>query len=186
MATVRTMANNAVAAVKKALGIQSPSKVFYELGGFGGEGFTNAFNDYNTVTYKSGYDMGTSASKGLSEAMSRVSRVIEGDVNTQPTIRPVLDLSDVASGAGTIDSLFGSNRSVGVLAELGPINSAVNRIQNRRSDDSLFAAISDLKNTMQNTSGNTYNINGVTYDNGSELQAAIETIIRAAKVERRR
>lgn len=180
-----SMANKAVNAVKNALGINSPSKVFYELGEFTGEGFTNAFDDYNSITYQSGYDMGTNATKGLSKAMARVSSIIESDVDTQPTIRPVLDLSDVTAGAGIINGLFG-NQSIGVLSELGPISSSINKIQNRGSNDNVISAIADLKQTLQNASGDNYTINGITYGDGSEIQSAIETLIRAAKIERRR
>ena len=33
--------------------------------------------------------------------------------------------------------------------------------------------------------GNTYQINGITYDDGSNVVGAVETLVRAARIERR-
>ena len=39
---------------------------------------------------------------------------------------------------------------------------------------------------MNNSSGgNTYQINGITYDDGSNVRDAVETLIRASLIERR-
>ena len=57
--------------------------------------------------------------------------------------------------------------------------------QNGNIDD-VVSAINKLRKDMGNV-GNTYNsINGVTYDDGSGISDAVETIFRAARVERRR
>ena len=159
---------------------------FYSAGQYLAEGFANGIDNSNlSMMGKAGsYSLDTTATKGLNKAMSQANSIIESGMGSQQTIRPVLDLNDIISDTNEIGNLFGSNKAV--LSELGPVESSINRIQNRRSDDSLLTAILDLKNTLQNASGDTYNINGVSYDNGSEVQAAIETIVRAAILERRR
>ena len=159
---------------------------FYSAGQYLAEGFANGIDNSNlSMMGKVGsYGLDTIATKGLNKAISRANNIIESDMSSQQTIRPVLDLNNIISDTNEIGNLFGSNKAV--LSELGPVESSINRIQNRRSDDSLLTAILDLKNTLQNASGDTYNINGVSYDNGSEVQAAIETIVRAAILERRR
>lgn len=159
---------------------------FYSAGQYLAEGFANGIDNSNlSMMGKAGsYSLDTTATKGLNRAMSQANSIIESGMGSQQTIRPVLDLNDIISDTNEIGNLFGSNKAV--LSELGPVESSINRIQNRRSDDSLLTAILDLKNTLQNASGDTYNINGVSYDNGSEVQAAIETIVRAAILERRR
>ena len=159
---------------------------FYSAGQYLAEGFANGIDNSNlSMMGKVGsYSLDTIATKGLNKAMSQANNIIESGMGSQQTIRPVLDLNNIISDTNEIGNLFGSNKAV--LSELGPVESSINRIQNRRSDDSLLTAILDLKNTLQNASGDTYNINGVSYDNGSEVQAAIETIVRAAILERRR
>ena len=159
---------------------------FYSAGQYLAEGFANGIDNSNlSMMGKVGsYSLDTTATRGLNKAMSQANNIIESGMGSQQTIRPVLDLNDIISDTNEIGNLFGANKAV--LSELGPVESSINKIQNRRSDDSLLTAILDLKNTLQNASGDTYNINGVSYDNGSEVQAAIETIVRAAILERRR
>ena len=43
---------------------------------------------------------------GLSNAISTISDLMDGDMDMQPTIQPVLDLSNVTKGANELNSLF--------------------------------------------------------------------------------
>ena len=61
----------------------------------------------------------------------------------------------------------------------------MNGRQNGGNDD-VISAIKDLRTSIENMSGDTYQINGISIDSGQEIQAAFETILRAAKIERRR
>ena len=60
-------------------------------------------------------------------------------------------------------------------------------VDNRQNGyDDLVSSINILRNDLGNV-GNTYNsINGITYDNGSEISEAVGTLVRAARMERRR
>ena len=182
---VTAVVKAALAAAKKALGIKSPSREFYKIGDFAGQGFVNALGDYTNISYKAGSEMAKSARDGLRYAMSKVVDAIDGDISTQPTIRPVLDLSDVRSGASAISSLLGGGASVGVLAKVGSINSMVNRQIQNGANDSVVSAIEALRKEFKDSDRATYNINGITYDDGSNIVEAVQTLIRAARIERR-
>lgn len=182
-AQAAAMAKAAKQAAEEALGIQSPSKVFYQIGDYTGQGFVNALKDYGDTSYKAGAGMADSARLGLSNAISKITDVVNSDM--QPTIRPVLDLSDVESGAGYVNGLFGNGASLGVMANINAINSSMNRrIQNGANGD-IVSAIDGLRKDLGNISGNSYVINGMTYDDGSNVASAIGDLIRAAKIERR-
>ena len=56
--------------------------------------------------------------------------------------------------------------------------------QNGSAKD-VVNAINDLKGSVGSTNNN-YTINGITYDSGSEVAEAIETLVRATKVGRRK
>ena len=129
--------------------------------------------------------MADSARNGLSKAISKVGDLIQNGIDTQPTIRPVLDLTDVESGAGTINGIFGMRPSVGVLSNLGSINYMMNKNQNGANSD-VISAIEGLGRKLGNNSGDTYNFNGITYDDGSNVADAVRTIVKAARIERRR
>ena len=104
------MALEGVEAVKAAWDEHSPSRVFRKLGNFAGLGLVNGLTDYADKSYSAGANVADSATDGLSNAMKSISDYLNGDFDTQPTIRPVLDLTNVAQGAGQLDSLFSSSR----------------------------------------------------------------------------
>ena len=150
------------------------------------KGFVNAIEDYESKSSKAGYSMADSARRGLSNAISKVSDLVENGIDSQPTIRPVLDLSDIKSRAGSISSILGAGSSIGLMSNVKSIGSAMNgRSQNGANSD-VISAIENLGKQIGRTSGDTYQINGVTYDDGSNITDAVRTIIRAARVERRR
>lgn len=176
------MAKAAYNAAKAQLDINSPSKVFRKLAYAIPEGLAQGINRRTWMAEQSAEDMANTAIRGTSNALARISDAINSDVDTQPTIRPVIDLSDISSGAAAINSMLGMTPSVGVSANLRSINSMMNNRQNGTVSD-IVSAIKDL-GAAQST-GNTYNINGITYDDGSNVSNAIATLVRAAKVERR-
>lgn len=175
----------ALKAAKEAVDSNSPSKEFYKVGEYCGIGLSNALYDYRDKTYNAGYDMGDYARIGLTNAMSRIQRVIDNDIDSQPTIRPVLDLSNVTNGANAISGMLSMNPSIGAVSNIRAISSSMNRrIQNGTNND-VVSAIKDLGSRMGNTSGDTYQINGITYSSDSDVADAIKTLVRAARVERR-
>ena len=136
------------------------------------------------AVYKSGGDLGETASNSISSAVSKVYDLMNSDFDAQPTIRPVLDLSDVSAGASAINSMFGLRPSVGVLSNVGAISSMMNNGQNGTNAD-VISAIKDLGKKFDSSSGNTYQINGISYSEDSDVSDAIKTLVKAAKLERR-
>ena len=165
----------------------SPSKLTIQAGKWLGEGLVIGINKMERSVYKAGHNMGENAVDPISQAISNISKVINSDVDAQPTIRPVMDLSDVESGAKTINGLLGNGVSIGTYSNLRMINSMMNeRAQNGSNNADVVNAINKLNKKLDNV-GNTYNsINGVTYDDGSNIHNAIGEIVRAARIERRR
>ena len=164
----------------------SPSRATRKEGKWVGQGLVNGLNSMRDKVYKTGYGLGNSAIKSISSSISKLSAMVDGGVDVNPTICPVVDLSDVESSANAINNLLNLNPSVGVMSDALSINSMMNRrIQNGANDD-VVSAISKLGKDLQNIGGTTYTINGITYDDGSNVSEAIETLIRAARIERRR
>ena len=175
----------ALAAAKEAIDSHSPSKEAMKLGNFFGEGFVIGIQDYASTAYSESYSMADRAKSGLSQAISKVSDLINSDMDAQPTIRPVLDLSSVESGVGALNGMFNDGPSIGVMSNLRAISSGMNaKIQNGGNND-VVSAINKLSKNLGNTKGDTYNVNGITYDDGSNITDAVKTLVRAAKIERR-
>lgn len=181
-AKAKAMAKAAEKAAKKALDEHSPSRVFYKIGDYAGLGFVNALSDHASTAYSASTVMADSARQGLSDAMSKVNNILSGDMDVQPTIRPVLDLSDVRSGAGAINGLLGNGVTVGAMANVNAIGSMMN--QNGQGDD-VVSAINRLRKDLGNLGNTTYNVNGITYDDGSNVSNAVKDIIRHTRIEGR-
>lgn len=115
-ARARAMARAAAAAAEAELNINSPSKVGYRIGGFFGMGFVNSLIDYADKSYDAGASVAKSAKEGLRNAVSKIGDFIENGIDSQPTIRPLLDLSDVTEGAGRLSALLSRNQAMKISA----------------------------------------------------------------------
>ena len=186
-ARAAAMARAALEAAEAELDINSPSKEFYRVGDFAGQGFVNALGDYESASFKAGASMAGSARSGLSGAIGKIRDLINGDLDAQPTIRPVVDLSNVSSGASAIKDMLGVGTSIGLLTNVGRIGAAVDRNNQNGSNDDVIMAINRLRKGLDSKGGgNNYTtINGISYDDGSNVSEAVRSLIRAAKIERR-
>lgn len=163
---------------------KSPSKETIKAGKWLGEGLIIGIKRMGSSVYNAGYSMGERATESISSALSSVGALIDSDMDIQPTIAPVMDLSNVEAGAGAINGLFSNGIMLGANANLAAINYGMSRNQNGVNED-VVSAIDKLRKDLSKTGGDSYHINGITYDDGSNVADAIKTIVRAAKVERR-
>ena len=184
-ARARAMAKAAEEAARSALKINSPSKVFMKIGAGVPEGFAKGIVEAGYYIDRSIHSMTKDALQNTKSAIARVADVVQMDIDSQPTIRPVMDLSNVQSGVGAINTMFNKRLTLGATANVNAISASMaNRNQNGSNDD-VISAINKLRKGLENTSGNTYIIDGVTYDDGSNISEAVQTLVRAATVERR-
>lgn len=102
----KTLATSALSAAKKALGIASPSKEFFKVGGFSTQGMANGLVKTAGIVVSAARGVGTSALTALRDTMSGVGDAGLMDLDFSPTIRPVLDLSNIEKGSNLIDGLL--------------------------------------------------------------------------------
>ena len=181
----KAMAEKAYKAAKDALGIHSPSRVFKILGKYVAEGFGKGITGMSSYIESSSISMARTAISGTEDALTRMADIINNDSDVQPTIRPVLDLSDIKSGAGSISQMFSNGASVGLKANVSAISTMMSRNRQNGSNDDVISAIDKLGKNINDISRPSYTIEGITYDNGSEIANAVETLISAARRERR-
>ncbi len=175
----------ALNSIKGFLGIESPSKEFATIGRYSDEGLIVGLKAYSGKVAAAAGKVGGSALDSMKKSISGMANLFGSDLDSQPTIRPVLDLSAVTAGAKSINGMFDMTPSIGVMSTVGAINSAMNGRQNGGNSD-IISAIKDLGSKLGNARGDTYQINGVTYDDGSNIIDAIEAIVREARIERRK
>lgn len=151
LGAITQMALEAVEAVEETLDINSPSKVFRELGNFTSLGFVKGITDYAAQSYDAGCTVGESAKDGLSEAMQTVSDYMNGDMEIQPTIRPVLDLTNVMQNAGTLNSMFDPSRILALAGETSLAFSAAagnSQMQVTVDNDGVVQELRSLRSEM--------------------------------------
>ena len=164
---------------------KSPSKLTIKAGKWLGEGLVIGIRQMGDKVYSAGSSLGSDATKSISSAISNISNLVSGDLDVQPTIRPVLDLSDVRSGANSISSLLGAGSSISLMSDVKSIGSAMNARGQNGANSDIVSAIDSLRKDIGKVGGTSYNINGITYDDGSNVSDAVKVLVRAAKIGKR-
>ena len=184
-AKAAAMARAALEAAEEELDENSPSEESYRVGAFFGQGFVNAVGDYAGKAYVAGSSMADKARVGLGSAIRRMTDAISSDMDTTPTIRPVLDLSDIQAGSAAMNDLLSMGSSMNLLTNVGRIGYAMNRNRQFSQNSEVVSAIDKLRKDLGNVGGTTYQVNGITYDDGSNISDAVRSLVRAARIDRR-
>ena len=160
--------------LQATLKIASPSKVFTRDGEYVGEGFVNGIKNYALKVYKAGVELATNAITGTASVSSDIF-----DDLKDPVIRPVLDLSNVQNGVNSIDNMFARNQAMSINARMN------NAKQSEVTNADVVRAINSLNSKIDGSPRTVTNINGITYDDGSNIVDAVETLVHAVKIEGR-
>lgn len=126
------LANVSLTAMTDVLKIESPSKAFYRIGAYAGEGFALGLESM----MKPAADISSSLGDTVLTTMNDViNDFLQNDLNTEPVIHPVLDLSDIEAGSRRLDSLMSSDLAYAASNDIsgssGYYNS--NTVDNSRS-----------------------------------------------------
>lgn len=140
-AQMEKIADAMVAAIKKKLKIKSPSRAFAEIGAFSTAGLAKGLADTSSVAEKTAGKVGKDAILALQKSISQTDKMGVSSLTLQPTIRPVIDLTDVKKGADQISSLVPSTASLGVGSSYSQA------VQAKMSYDSNANATTDVANS---------------------------------------
>jgi hypothetical protein len=115
-----------VKAIKKALKMQSPSRVFADIGEFSGEGLIVGAKNTTSAVEQAYADLGNASVDALAEVMKKANDVLAANTDMNPTITPVLDLTQMTKDANAIASLLTANPVVGqfTLAKASDISAS--------------------------------------------------------------
>lgn len=156
--TAKNVAKGALDGAKSLLGIHSPSKEFAKVGRFSDEGMAQGLNQYAGLVADASANVGETAVDSMSKAISGIADRLDSGMETDPTIRPVLDLSDITDGVSQIDDMLYSQRSMQLASSIDIGNSSNNGIiQNATKSmtegladefDNLRSDVADLANAI--------------------------------------
>lgn len=173
-----SLGSAALSAAKRALDSHSPSKEFYKLGIYSGEGLSNGLDKSETIVTKSASGMANSALDAVSYALSSIGNMNGSSVK----IKPVLDFNNLGKYGGSLDF---SAAIGGVISS--PINNTSKLVAEQMQQSAQIGRKLDkLRKEVSEISKPTYNVGGITYDDGSNVATAVRELTRAVKVERRK
>lgn len=182
----RAMAKAAVRAANAELQINSPSKVFMKTGMSVPEGMAKGIDKYGYFVTNSVTNMATGALDNTKSVISRIGDAISHvDMDAQPTIRPVVDLSDVESGTAAISSMFNDDFAIGAKMNLNAISTSMRRRNQNGANDDVVSAINSLRKDVGNLENNSYSLGNITFSAGDEVAQALNVLVNAARVEGR-
>lgn len=182
---VRRMANRLPQIARIVLQIHSPSKVFDRLGQYLPEGMANGVIRGGQSVYSAISNISNTVIDKAGTVMSMISDALNLDLDYEPTITPVVDMGNVTSSMDAINSMLNRNPLMFTGVGSGTIDMIANRRNNQNGNSDVIDAIDRLAKNINQTPGNTYNVNGITYDDGSNIASVVEQLVRAAVVERR-
>ena len=172
-ARARAMAAAAARAAERELDEHSPSKVGYRIGDFFGLAFVNAISDYADKSYKAGTNMAAAAKNGLSNAISKIREFVDGEMEVQPTIRPVLDLSEVRSGAGRLTAILSRSQAMKISSSMN--RETTGEIQNGDGTPSVGNSYSFVQNNYSPKALSRIDIYRQTKNQFSALKGLVKT-----------
>ena len=178
----KDVGDTVIGAIKKVFKIHSPSRVFMDIGRYLDEGLAIGLENYTYKVVDTTENVGKAAIRTMSDAISNIAGMVNDEMDAEPTIRPVLDLSNVTDGVGQIDSMLSANRSINLATTGGSISSSISSQQEMAmAFDSLKATLSGISSGGDTVNNNTFNITG---DDPKAIADEVSRILQN-KVERR-
>lgn len=117
-AAASAMAESALNAAKDALGIHSPSRKFAEIGLYAIRGLVEGLNKNCNKVSDSAEDVGKTTLNSLKETISRIKDFVNESVDVQPTIRPVVDMSDAESKVQKLNNMFSRAQAMSISSSM--------------------------------------------------------------------
>ena len=123
---VESIANTITGKLQKALQIHSPSRIMARLGGFVTEGLAIGIEENTELVANASENLASTAISGLKDAIKAATNLTDLGIELNPTITPVLDLSNIEAGSTQLDNLTNGWNNVGISTSSTLASSAAN------------------------------------------------------------
>lgn len=141
--------------LKKILGERSPSKKAAVIGEYFVQGFINGILDLSSAAESATEDVGEESMSALQMILDRLFNTTMENMNVNPTITPVLDLSQVEAGITSMNGMFDNNSSYGLaFGNVAAYNNGLSakfagmKVQNEYDGNNVVEAVNSLRNDI--------------------------------------
>lgn len=138
------LASQVLNIIKSVLGISSPSDETEEDAMYLVMGLVGGFKKYGNLAYNAAKDLGKKTLSGLSTSISMISESVSSSLDSEPTIKPVLDLSDIQKSGAKLNSMFGS-RTIDVSSSVASGNAISGRLNTNVPESSSTDSSQEIK-----------------------------------------
>lgn len=163
---------------KNLFGIHSPSKVFHEYGEYLDKGLAEGIGDSADEVGDATEELADVSMNGMESALDKISSIVDKDFE-DPTIKPILDLSEIQNGVGSIDKMMGAIDGYNVNGSYNMAQQASRGINSDLSSESnsLDDLTKSIRNLAQNPAQQTTNTFNITGDNPKEIAEEVSRIL---------
>ncbi len=149
--TAGDLAKSAYDAAREALDINSPSRKFRALGKSSVEGFAQGFSRYSKLSTRAAEEVSNDALSAVSDIAAAMNIAADENFDIQPTITPVVDMSNISAAGGLINGYFGQvPMNVSSYLNSSMMSDALNAIsQNAAGSSDVVSAIRELRSDVQ-------------------------------------
>ena len=130
----KTLAYRILHEFRTVLGIHSPSKEMYRIGKYFTEGFALGIAEDERLVRKNSESIAKTARDTVNKALFNLNSMLDSDIDTQPVIRPIIDLGNIQNGIRSIDTLFNRSQAMSINTS-GQIRNADYYASMRQSND---------------------------------------------------
>ena len=123
---VESIANTITGKLQKALQIHSPSRIMARLGGFVTEGLAIGIEGNTELVANASENLANTAISGLKDAIKAATNLTDLGIDLNPTITPVLDLSNIEAGSTQLNNLTNGWNGIGISTSSTLASSAAN------------------------------------------------------------
>ena len=123
---VESIANTITGKFQKVLQIHSPSRIMAKLGGFVTEGLAIGIEGNTELVANASENLASTAISGLKDAIKAATNLTDLGIDINPTITPVLDLSNIEAGSTQLDKLTNGWNGIGISTSSTLASSAAN------------------------------------------------------------
>lgn len=152
---------DAVRSAKAAEDSNSPSKETRKLGVYFDQGFILGLEDLAGKVHSTAGNVASTGLSAMREAVSKIHDILASDMDYEPTIRPVMDLSDVEAGARMINNALSTSPTftptvsmtdsarISAMMQNAQISADTARISNVQDIDTLITTTNNILSILK-------------------------------------
>lgn len=176
------LANSIPKKLRKLLGIKSPSRVLMAIGDYATQGFIIGLEEKMDRVSKVSENMADAATAGPNSLTNILADSLSNIEAYEPTIKPVVDMSNINASASAMNSIFGEDISMsGTLSNISSVGS-ISRNDLAAQEATIEAIAEKMAKKMSDSfaekvgdTNHTFNFN-IPFDiNGREVAKSIAT-----------